>query len=56
MVTKIELPKGAKPLFKTEAEYQRFRKDYINAVSPNMKKHTEARRKSEHAARQRLVD
>jgi uncharacterized protein YnzC (UPF0291/DUF896 family) len=52
------LPEGVKsePLFKTEKEYQRFRKDFIESVAPEMEKHRIARMRSEHASRFHLLD
>lgn len=59
MIQKLNiLPDGveAKPFFKTDDEYQRFRKDFIEHMEPIIKKQNRARMESELAARNRIVD
>jgi chloramphenicol O-acetyltransferase len=56
MIQKIKFPKGSKPLFKSQKDYEKFREEYIKEVAPEMEKHRIARAKSEHEARFRRVD
>lgn len=50
-----EATKLAKPLFAKEEDYDKFREDFIETVTPELEKWAEARRKSEEEARQRLL-
>jgi hypothetical protein len=52
------LPEGVmgEPFFKSEKEYQRFRQDFIDAVTPEMEKHRIARMESEKEAMFHIVD
>ena len=59
MIQKINiLPDGveAKPLFKSDEEYQRFRTDFIEHMEPIIKEQNRARMESEREARNRIVD
>jgi hypothetical protein len=51
-------PEGVKsePFFKTEEEYQRFRRNFIDSVSPEMEKQRRARRESEQASMFHIVN
>jgi hypothetical protein len=59
MVHAIELNSNAtsKPrrFFSNEKEYARFRKSFVTEVKPRQEEWSEARRKSEQEARQRLL-
>ena len=59
MVHVIELlPDSAekpRPLFASDEDYARFRESFMEEVIPQQEKWTEARRRSEEKARQRLL-
>ena len=59
MVHTIELlpeeTEKPRPLFDNEAEYSRFRESFMAEVIPQQEEWSEARRKSEEEARQRLL-
>ena len=42
----------AQPLFKSEHEYQEFRRSYTEAVTPELERLREARRQSEEQSKQ----
>jgi hypothetical protein len=44
-----------KPLFSTQADYNRFREAFLAKTKDDLDRLQEARRKSEQAARQRLL-
>lgn len=50
-----ENPGLASPLFATEADYLKFRGEYVETVLPELEKWMDARRKSEDEARQRIL-
>lgn len=44
-----------KPVFKTRADYEKFREDFYRAVKPELDRQQRARAESEEAARHHLV-
>lgn len=46
---------GAKPLFKSQRDYESFRLRFGKTLRPELEKNREARRKSEEAARKRCL-
>lgn len=47
--------KVAKPLFSSRSDYNQFRESFMAKAKPDLDRLLEARRKSEQAARQRLL-